>query len=104
MNGRKKAFRVGFRGRNFVVTEYILCDNHWSRARGLMFRKKGFKTPLLFVFDSASRRAIHSFFCRKFLAVWLLNGKIIDKKIVEPWKLSVTPKEKFDTLLEIPLN
>jgi len=72
-----------------------------------MFRKKSFKTPLLFTFNSLGRYAIHSFFCRKFLAVWILeeNGKmqIIDVKTVLPWKSSVVPIKKFNLLLEIPL-
>ena len=81
----------------------IICDNYFSRARGLMFRPVGFKTPLVFLFGKSGRYPIHSFFCRKFIAIWYSDGKIIEKKVVEPWKISVCPAKKFDTLVEIPL-
>ena len=68
-----------------------------------MFRGKNYKKPLLFVWKNAGKYPIHSFFCRKFIGVWLFNGKIMDVKLVEPWIFSVTPKEKFDELLEIPV-
>jgi uncharacterized membrane protein (UPF0127 family) len=79
-----------------------VCDNAFSQGRGLMFRRKS--KPLLFVFKSAKRRAIHSFFCKQFYAIWFNKGKIIDEKSVNPWKISVIPKEEFDTLLEIPVS
>ena len=68
-----------------------------------MFRGKNFSTPLLFVFSKPGRYAIHSFFCRKFIAVWMLKGRITDVTLVEPWRFAVTPQAKFDGLLEIPL-
>ena len=72
-----------------------------------MFRPVSFKIPLLFTFDFVGMHAIHSFFCRTFLAVWILeeNGKmqIIDVKTVSPWKISVVPAKRFNLLLEIPL-
>jgi uncharacterized membrane protein (UPF0127 family) len=91
-------------GKKRVIKEYTICDTIWSQFRGLMFRPKNYTRPLLFVFKKEGSYPIHSFFCRKFIAVWMLKRKIIDVKVVEPWKLSVTPKEKFDELLEIPLN
>lgn len=97
-------FKFSFQGREIIVKEYSLCDNFLSMIRGLMFRNKNYSKPLLFVWKNARIRPIHSFFCRKFIAVWFLSGKIIDVKMVRPWLVSVTPKSKFDELLEIPLN
>lgn len=82
----------------------IVCRSIFSRARGLMFRSADFKKPLLFVFSRPGVYPIHSFFCRKFRAIWLLKGKVVEERVVKPWKFSVTPKSKFDELLEIPLN
>ena len=66
-----------------------------------MFRRN--PPPLLFTFKKPVRMSIHSFFVRKsFLAIWIMNNKIIDKKIIRPWKLSVRPKNEFNHLLEIP--
>ncbi len=99
-----KIFRIKFEGKNLVISDYTVCKSIFSRARGLMFRSKKYNKPLLFIFNKPGNYSIHSFFCRKFVAVWMLNNKIIEIKIVKPWKFSVTPKEKFNLLLEIPLK
>jgi len=99
----KKTINFRFEGKKYSVKNYIICDNVFSKARGLMFRPKKFKTPLLFVFSKPGNYAIHSFFCRKFIAIWMHNKKIIDVKLVSPWKLSVLPKGKFNFLMEVPL-
>lgn len=72
----------------------------WSQARGLMFKEKS--KPLLFVFKTKKKRAIHSFFCKPFIAIWFDGDGIVDVKKVKPWKFSIKPSEKFDKLLEIP--
>jgi len=100
----KKKFIINLKGWKFVIKEYIECKNFFQKARGLMFRGKNFKIPLLFVFPKPGNYTIHSFFCRKFLAIWLLKNKVIEMKIVKPWRLFVVPKEKFDILIEIPLG
>lgn len=96
--------KFNFRGRKFVIRGCIECRSFFSKLRGLMFRNKNFKTPLVFTFPFPFRYRIHSFFCRRFLAVWMLNGKIIEKRIIKPWRFAVVPNEKSDTLIEIPLN
>jgi uncharacterized membrane protein (UPF0127 family) len=100
----KLPFKFNFNGKKIVVNDYSICNNVFSKGRGLMFRSKNYKTPLLFPFNKPGRYSIHSFFCRKFIAVWLAKGKIVDIQLVEPWKFSVTGKEKFDELLEIPVS
>ena len=105
MNKKRKVFRVGFKGKKYLVKNYLICDSIFSQARGLMFRKNNFKMPLLFVFNKPIKQTIHSFFVDgEFLAIWMLDGKIIEKKVVKTWKFAVTPKEKFNLLLEIPLK
>jgi uncharacterized membrane protein (UPF0127 family) len=101
---QKKTIKFSFQGKKYSIKDYNICDNVFSKARGLMFRSKDFKTPLVFLWKKPGIYPIHSFFCRKFLAIWFRKGRIIDEKVVEPWRVSVTPKEKFDELLEIPLN
>ena len=95
----KKTRKIKIKDRIIEVEE---CKDIFSRARGLMFRKNS--RPLLFVFNKRTRQSIHSFFCKPFLAVWLLNGKIIDEKIVKPFSFSIKPKKPFTHLVEIPLN
>lgn len=84
------------------VIEAEVCDTIFSKFRGLMFRRNS--KPLIFVFKKPTRQAIHSFFCGTFKAIWINNGKIIDEKVVFPWRFSVKPEEKFTHLIEIPLE
>lgn len=101
---KKKIFKIKFKNREFIIDKYIVCNNHFSRARGLMFRPQNFKIPLVFIFKKKGKYSIHSLFCRKFLAVWISDGKILKRKVVKPWKFCILPQRKFDTLIEIPLR
>jgi len=83
------------------IIEAEICDTPLKRARGLMFRRS--PGPLFFVFKKPTTQPIHSFFCRPFRAIWLNEGKIVEEKIVKPYRLSVKPKSPFTHLLEIPL-
>ncbi len=100
----KLPFKFNFKGKQIIIKEYTPCKDVFSKARGLMFRPKVYTRPLLFSFNKPGNYPIHSFFCRKFIAVWLLKGKVLDIQLVEPWQISVTPAEKFDELLEIPIT
>lgn len=103
MAKKKKVFEVGLGKKNFKISDYEVCSTILSKTRGLMFRIR--PKPLLFVWKKPIRTAIHSFFVfQNFVAVWYCRGKIIDKKIVRPWTFAVTPKVKFDELLEIPIH
>jgi uncharacterized membrane protein (UPF0127 family) len=84
------------------IIEAKVCNNIFQQARGLMFKKNS--KPLLFVFKNSKKRAIHSFFCKPFIAIWFNNNKIVDLKLVKSNKFSIKPKEKFNKLLEIPNN
>ncbi|MBR9705329.1 hypothetical protein GOV12_07990 [Candidatus Pacearchaeota archaeon] len=94
-------FLFTYRGKKhkFFVNE---LESVFQKASGLMFRKKS--KPLLFIFKNKTNESIHSFFCVPFIAFWFCNGKVIDVKFVKPWKLSVKPCEKYDKLLEVPVN
>lgn len=92
-----KKVRIGKR-----VIEAEVCDNYLSQLKGLMFRRD--KRPLLFVFKNKGLRAIHSFFCMRFLAIWFADNEIIDAKFVEPWSYNIVPKREFDKLLEVPFD
>jgi len=73
-----------------------------QKTIGLMFKNNS--PILLFNFKRPTKTSIHSFFCNIFIAIWLLEGEIIDIKIVEPNQLSIKPREKFNQLIEIPNN
>lgn len=84
------------------MVEVEVCDTVLSKARGLMFRKKS--RPLLFVFKKPGGRSIHSFFCQPFRAIWMMNGKIVEERVVRPFSLSVKPEKPFTHLVEMPLE
>ena len=91
-------FNFKYQGREKEVDVRVL-KSVFSQARGLMFKEKS--KPLLFVFKSKKKRAIHSFFCKPFIAIWFDGERIIDVKKVKPWRFSIKPAEKFDKLLEV---
>ena len=70
--------------------------------RGLMFRPKNTEN-LLFEGFSGS---IHSWFVFfPFLALWLdSSNKVIDYKLVRPFRIDIRPKKPYNKLVEIPLN
>ena len=88
-----------YKKKNFKVNA-LECKGFLSKAKGLIFQKE--PRALYFVFTSKTQQAIHSFFCKPFVAVWLYKGDIVGKEHVMPWRFSVKPKKKFDRLLEIP--
>ena len=91
--------KIKIRGK---IYEVEVCDSIFSKFRGLMFRSTS--KPLLFKFKKPTRQPIHSFFCKPFRAIWLLNGRIIDDKIIKPFRISVKPREEFTEIVEIPLE
>jgi uncharacterized membrane protein (UPF0127 family) len=99
MKTQKIKFKT--REKEFIV-EAKVCDNFWSKLSGLMFRRKSL--PLLFVFKNHGMYAIHSWFCKKFLAVWLDDQGVVDIKLVRPWRSYVVPKMEFNKLLEVIID
>ena len=73
---------------------------------GLMFKSKTKANALLFEFSEPTSMKIHSFFVFfPFFALWLDNKcNIIEKRTIQPFGLSFSPKKPFSKLIEIPLN
>lgn len=94
----KKIRKIKINGR---IIEARICNTIISKFRGLMFRTKS--ENLLFEFRKPTRQRIHSLFCKPFRAIWLLDGEVIDEKIVKPFSFSVKSKQEFNQLIEIPL-
>ncbi len=99
----KSYFKLTFEGRKIIVKDYDVCASFFSKVRGLMFRIK--PRSLLFVWKKPVLISIHSFFVfTSFVAVWYYRGKIVEMKLIKPWTFAVTPKVKFNKLLEIPTH
>ena len=73
---------------------------------GLMFHSRKNCPAMLFEFKNPNKMLIHSLFVFfPFAAIWLDNkNKVVDKKIVKPFRLSISSRKPFYKLLEIPLN
>ncbi len=94
-------FKFDYKGKD-IELEVRECKNISSKISGLMFKKKS--KPLLFVFKKLGKPAIHSFFCKPFLAIWFNGNRIVDEKLIKSKRILIQPKAKFDKLLEIPLD
>ena len=77
-----------------------------GKIRGLMFCRREKCPALLFEFKKPTKLKIHSCFVGfSFIALWLDNkNNILEKKVVRPWKISISPRKPFNKLLEIPIN
>ena len=80
--------------------------SEFGKATGLMFHCREKCPAMLFEFKKSTRMSIHSLFVFfPFAAVWTDDkNNIIDKKIVNPFRLSISCKKPFYNLVEIPLN
>ncbi len=97
--------KIKLGGKSFSIKNLKTC-NGFEKFTGLMFSSKENSRALLFKFEKPTRLAIHSLFVFfDFLAIWLdKKNKIVDMKIVKPFRLSVKPKKSFSKLVEIPIN
>lgn len=101
---KKKKVTFFYKNKEFSL-DFFEC-NFLERASGLMFTRKSSAKPLLFDFKKPVNSSIHSFFVFfDFVAIWLdEKNQVVELKVVRPWKISVSPTEKFVKLLEIPIN
>lgn len=94
-------------GSNKIEIPNVKKVSELGKVRGLMFRRRENCPALLFEFKKPTEMKIHSCFVFfPFLVLWLdYKNKIIEKRIVKSWKLSVSPSiKKYSKLLEIPIN
>ena len=98
--------RVGLKYNGRELNLNVRNCNWFKKFIGLMFsRREKARALLLFDFKKPRRIGIHSFFCPRFLAVWLdKKNNIIEKRIVHSFNPLILPKRKFSRLVEIPIN
>lgn len=94
--------KLNFNGKIIEIPDIIEVKGI-KKYTGLMFKGKD-TNALLFSFDNPGKHAIHSLFCKDFLAVWLNAGKIVDYQLVNSIQFSIKPSQDFTHLLEIPVN
>jgi hypothetical protein len=93
---------INFRGSKIEIPGVERCTN---KAVGLMFSRREKAGTLLFDFPRPVRWSIHSFFVfYPFVAIWVLDGKVVGCEVVRPFRLFVRPTSRFSQLIEIPIN
>ncbi len=88
-----------------VLKRVKLCDNFWTRFRGLqLVRHLPDDEGLLFVTGSENRAntTIHMFFMFFSIGVvWLdASGKVVDKCFAKPWRPAYAPKSPAQYFIE----
>jgi uncharacterized membrane protein (UPF0127 family) len=80
--------------------------NSFRKFSGLMFSRSEKAKILLFDFKRKQNIAIHSFFVfYPFVAIWLdEKNKIVELKVVKPFKPYISSKKSAFKLIEIPIN
>lgn len=101
---KQKKIRLSYRRNKFDLN--LKVCNWFGRFLGLMFTRRENARALLFEFKNPVRAPIHSFFVFfDFVAIWLDDkDKIVDLKIVTPFKFIILPKKSFSKIIEIPIN
>lgn len=91
-----------YSGKKKIRINTEICTNF---GVGLMFKSKNTRA-LLFDFKRPAREALTSLFVFfPFVAVWLDDkNKILDVKVVKPFRFAIFPKKPFHKLVEIPIN
>ena len=98
--------KLNYKGKSIRVKDVKICDTVLSKFKGLMFANKDNAQVLVFKFKKPTNQAIHSLFVRfPFISIWLdEHGKVVEIRIIKPWKLYVKSKQKFSKLIEVPIN
>lgn len=78
----------------------------FGRVVGLMFCRREKADSLLFEFKKLTKIKMHSCFVFfPFLVIWLDNkNKVLDLKIVKPFKLNIFSWKDSQKIVEIPIN
>ena len=89
-----------------ILVKNIKRLSEFQKGIGLMFHRREKCPAMLFEFNKPTNLKIHSYFVFfPFVAVWIdKNNKIIEKRIIKPFRIFIGPKKSFYKLIEIPLN
>ena len=97
--------KIKFRYKKKEISLEVKKVPKYLEGIGLMFSNKNTK-PLLFSFKKEVNLKIHSWFVfYDFLAIWLdKDMKVVEKKVVRPFRINILPSRKFKYLIEVPIN
>jgi len=97
---------VIFKYKNGKINLVVEDCNLFKKVTGLMFSRREKAQALLFNFSKPTKIKLHSLFVFfPFVVVWLDDkNKVIDLRIVKPFKSSIISNKTFSKIIEIPLN
>jgi len=92
--------------RKKIYIQNVRKLSEFGKGVGLMFKRKEKCPAMLFEFTCPTKMKIHSLFVFfPFAAIWLDDkNRIIEKKIVRPFRLIISCRKSFYKLIEIPVN
>ncbi len=98
---------VNSTNKQIISEKVVFAKTMLQKLRGLMFRRrKDVNYAMIFDFGRASKKsaAIHMFFVFFPIdIVYLRDGRVVDMhKAVPPFTSYLAPKERADTLIELP--
>lgn len=98
--------QIGLNYKNKKFKLNVKVCNWARRITGLMFTQKEKAEALLFDFKKPVKYGFHSFFVFfSFVAIWLDDkNKVLDVKVVTPFKRNFSPKQFFVKVIEIPIS
>ena len=90
-----------------ILSKVKIADSSYKRFKGLMFEKKeNFDYALVFELPRESRigASVHMMFVFFPIGIVFLDSKkrVVDKAILNPWKLNYTPKKRSKYFVELP--
>ena len=101
-----KQEKIGLKFKDKKIKLNVKRVSEFEKGIGLMFCRREKAKALLFEFKKAVKWNLHSLFVFfPFLILWLdEENKIVDLRIVKPWKISISSLKKYNKIIEIPLN
>jgi len=101
---KKKLIGLNLKRKKFKFEAFVVP--FWRKGIGLMFQRREKAKILIFEFKSPVKMAIHSWFVFfPFFAIWLdSKNRVLDYKIIMPFKFKILPSKKFVKLIEVPIN
>lgn len=97
-------FNLKYKGKKLKIKAKP-CRDIFSQGIGLMFKSYQGSEILAFILKEPKELSITTYFCFfPILILFIKNKKVISSKVAEPFILTIKPKGKADTIIEIPLN
>ncbi len=102
---KKEGIIFNYKGKK-ISLDTLKCEGVFDMGRGLTFRRRERAPALLFDFGKRVRFALTAFFVFfPFYVLWLdEKNKVLEAKLVKPFRFHINSKKPFTKIVEIPVN